>query len=118
MKNKLCHLTLVLSGLLLVNKVYSQNAQVPAAPTAPTGIEIVAQLEKQKNNLKFNEKDLTGFLLFYFKDQNQSAYMAISSDGYTFTDVKGGNPIFIGSELAEQKGENDGLFYHSLQYRN
>ena len=67
----------------------------------------MTQLEKPKNNLKFNEKDLAGYLLVYFKDQNQSAYMAISSDGYTFTDVNGGNPVFIGSQLAEQKGVRD-----------
>ena len=29
--------------------------------------------------------------------------MAISADGYTFTDINKGQPIFIGSELAEQK---------------
>jgi len=104
MKNKFCHLTLVLLGLLLVNQVYPQNAQ---APTAPTGIEIVTKLEKPKSKTKFNEKDLAGYLLVYFKDQNQSAYMAISSDGYTFTDINGGNPVFIGSELAEQKGVRD-----------
>jgi len=104
MKNKFCYLTLVLSGLLLVDNAFPQNSQVP---TAPTGIEIVAQLEEPKNNLKFNEKDLAGYLLVYFKDLNQSAYMAISSDGYTFTDVNGGNPVFIGSQLAEQKGVRD-----------
>lgn len=107
MKNKFYHITLVLSGLLLVNQVYPQNAQVTTTPTAPTGIEIVAQLEKPKNNPGFNEKNLAGYLLVYFKDQNQSAYMAISSDGYTFTDVNGGNPVFIGSLLAEQKGVRD-----------
>src|SRR5664280_224775 len=107
MKNKFCHLTLVLLGLLLVNNVYSQNAPVPTAQAVPTGIEIVSQLEKPKNNQKFKEKDLAGYLLVYFKDQDQSAYMAISSDGYTFTDINRGNPVFIGSQLAEQKGVRD-----------
>ena len=56
---------------------------------------------------KFDEKDLAGYLFVYFKDQDQSAYMAISADGYTFTDINKGQPIFIGSELAEQKGVRD-----------
>lgn len=103
--NNICrHLTLVLLGFLLVKNAYSQDTPTV---TAPTGIQIVPQLDKPKNNQKFNEKDLGGYLLVYFKDQNQSAYMAISSDGYTFTDINNGNPIFIGSELAEQKGVRD-----------
>ena len=107
MKNRFYHLTLVLSGLLLVINAYTQNPQAQAAPEAPTGIEIVAKLEEPESNLKFDEKNLSGYLLVYFKDMNQSAYMAISNDGYTFTDINNGNPIFIGSHLAEQKGVRD-----------
>jgi hypothetical protein len=103
-KNKFCQLTLVLLGLLLANIVFSQNVQKPTAQVAPTGIEIVSKLEKPK---KIKEKELAGYLLVYFKDQDQSAYMAISSDGYTFTDINNGKPIFIGSQLAEQKGVRD-----------
>ena len=77
----------------------------PAAPQ--TGIILQAKVEKNSPSKKYNEKDLSGYLLVYFKDQNQSAYMAISTDGYTFTDINNGNPIFIGSELAEQKGVRD-----------
>jgi hypothetical protein len=76
-------------------------------PSPETGIVIVPKAEKPKKAKKFNEKDLAGYLLVYFKDQNQSAYMAISADGYTFTDINGGKPIFIGAELAEQKGVRD-----------
>lgn len=75
------------------------------SPNAPTGIKIVQKLDKPKK--KFSEKDLSGYLLVYFKDATQSAYMAISADGYTFTDINNGQPIFIGSELAEQKGVRD-----------
>jgi hypothetical protein len=75
--------------------------------TAPTGITIVPKAVKPEKAKKFNEKDLSGYLMVYFKDHNQSAYMAISKDGYTFTDINGANPIFIGSELAEQKGVRD-----------
>jgi hypothetical protein len=85
----------------------STRAQEPSASAATTGIEIVQKLEKPKNVAKFNEKDLAGYLLVYFKDKDQSAYIAISSDGYTFTDINGGQPVFIGSQLAEQKGVRD-----------
>lgn len=104
MKNKFCHLTLVVLGFFLIEKASSQNSQ---ESTAPTGIEIVSQLKQPKNKQLLNAKELAGYLLVYFKDQTQSAYMAISSDGYTFTDINGGNPIFIGSQLAEQKGVRD-----------
>ncbi|HEX5400000.1 MAG TPA: glycoside hydrolase family 43 protein, partial [Verrucomicrobiae bacterium] len=53
------------------------------------------------------EKDFAGYLLVYFKDQTQSAYMAISRDGYTFVDLNHGQPIFDGALLAEQKGVRD-----------
>ncbi len=91
-------------GFLVTNDGFSQANQAPAAPT---GIEIVPSLGKQFKNKKFNEKDYAGYLLVYFKDQNQSAYFAISRDGYTFTDINNGQPIFIGSQLAEQKGVRD-----------
>ena len=81
------------------------QAQQMRYPQDTTGITIVSKLKKP--NTKFKEKDLAGYLLVYFKDQNQSAYMAISSDGYTFTDINDGRPIFVGSLLAEQKGVRD-----------
>ncbi|MEI6862731.1 MAG: glycoside hydrolase family 43 protein, partial [Verrucomicrobiota bacterium] len=53
------------------------------------------------------EKDMGGYLMVYFKDQTHSAYLAISRDGRTFADINGGQPVFIGSDLAEQKGVRD-----------
>ena len=84
----------------------------PATQTAPAsasdkGIVIVPSLEKPKKSKKVKEKDYAGYLLVYFKDQNQCAYMAVSTDGYTFTDINGGKPLFDGSKLAEQKGVRD-----------
>jgi predicted GH43/DUF377 family glycosyl hydrolase len=93
----------VLLGLLSVNTIFSQ-----AVGTATqTSIEIVTKLQKPKKVLRAKEKDYAGYLLVYFKDQNQSAYLAISQDGYTFTDINNGQPLFIGSELAQQKGVRD-----------
>ncbi len=103
MKN--IYLLLLLSVLIALPVA---NVLAQEKTTSPeTGIVIVPKAEKPKKAKKFNEKDLAGYLLVYFKDQNQSAYMAISADGYTFTDINGGKPIFIGSELAEQKGVRD-----------
>ena len=53
------------------------------------------------------EKKLAAYLMVYFKDQTQSAYMAVSQDGYVFTDLNNGEPIFDGTKLAEQKGVKD-----------
>ena len=78
-----------------------------AAATRPTGIELVPSLKKPKGAHGLTEKDYGGYLLVYFKDQTQSAYLAISKDGYTFTDVNGGQPVFDGTLLAEQKGVRD-----------
>jgi len=82
-------------------------AQTLPAAMRPTGIVIVPTLEKPKNARKLEEKDMAGYLLVYFKDQTQSAYFAISRGGYTFTDVNGGQPVFEGTLLAEQKGVRD-----------
>jgi len=104
MKRNLIYILSVTLGIFV-----STNGFTQVSPTtiAPTGIEIVQKLEKPQKSSKFKEKNLSGYLLVYFKDQNQSAYMAISSDGYTFTDINSGQPVFIGSQLAEQKGVRD-----------
>jgi len=81
---------------------------VAAPAAAPNGgIVFVSELEKPQSARKLEEKDYAGCLLIYFKDQTQSAYMAISRDGYTFVDLNGGQPIFDGTLLAEQKGVRD-----------
>ena len=78
-----------------------------ASSNNSTGIEIVAEIEKPSNARKLEEADFSGYLLVYFKDQTQSAYMAISRDGYTFVDLNNGRPIFDGALLAEQRGVRD-----------
>ncbi len=104
MRMKYQQLIMAVVGMFWIETACPQSNQVPATTT---GIEIVTRLDKPKKAPGFKEKDLAGYLLVYFKDQDQSAYMAISSDGYTFTDVNGGKPVFIGSQLAEQKGVRD-----------
>lgn len=101
----------LLFSILFVAFGWSAIAQ-PATQTAPANasdksIVIVPSLEKPKKAKQVKEKDYAGYLLVYFKDQNQCAYMAVSADGYTFTDINGGKPLFDGSKLAEQKGVRD-----------
>ena len=81
-----------------------------AAPNAAShagGMVLVSTLEKPQNPRKLDEKDMAGYLFVYFKDQTHSAYFAISRDGYHFTDINGGQPVFLGADLAEQKGVRD-----------
>ena len=68
------------------------------------------------------EKDMKAYLMVYFKDATHSLYMALSKDGYTFTDVNNGEPIIAGDTISEQKGIRDphifrapnGMFYMAL----
>jgi hypothetical protein len=53
------------------------------------------------------EKDSAAYLLVYFLDSDHSLHFALSSDGYTFTDVNNGQPVMKGEEIAEQKGIRD-----------
>ncbi len=62
-----------------------------------------------KNKLKPlpSEKEMAAYLFVYFKDESHGIYMALSADGYTFTDVNNGKPIIAGDTIAEQKGIRD-----------
>lgn len=85
-------------------------AQTPVdtpVPHRPPGTVIVSALEKPAGAGPRSEKDMGGYLMVYFKDETHSAYFAVSRDGYTFTDVNGGDPVFDGATLAEQKGVRD-----------
>jgi hypothetical protein len=109
----ICFVTLALRAAEPATNAPTAAAVAPnvtpsaAATNRPTGIEIVAQLEKPKSTRRLEEKDFGGYLLVYFKDQTQSGYMAVSRDGYTFVDLNSGQPIFDGRLLAEQKGVRD-----------
>lgn len=103
MKHYYLFLLIGLMSITVTSTGFSQDTTAAPKPS----IKIVPKLEKPAKQKKFNEKNLSGYLLVYFKDKDQSAYMAISADGYTFTDINSGNPVFIGSELAEQKGVRD-----------
>lgn len=68
------------------------------------------------------EKNMGAYLMVYFKDNTHDLYMALSKDGYSFTDVNNAKPIIAGDTIAEQKGIRDpyiyrapnGIFYMAL----
>lgn len=62
---------------------------------------------KSGDPLLANEDKMGAYLLVYFKDNTHSLYFALSSDGYTFTDVNNGKPVMAGESLASQKGVRD-----------
>ena len=54
-----------------------------------------------------NKEDLSAYLMVYFKDDDHSLHMALSKDGYTFTDINNGKAIVAGDTIASQKGIRD-----------
>lgn len=93
-------------GILLILSAFAQSASSQTDTSKSVGgISYVQKVEKPKT--KFSEKDYGGYVFVYFKDQTHSAYMAVSRDGYTFTDLNNGKPIFMGTDIAEQKGVRD-----------
>ncbi len=76
------------------------------ASAAPKTLELVDKLAGRVAAVPA-EKAQTAYLFVYFKDETHAVYFATSTDGYTFTDVNGGEPIFTGAQLADQKGVRD-----------
>ncbi|TCU49285.1 hypothetical protein EDF58_1305 [Novosphingobium sp. PhB57] len=85
-------------------------------------LQIVQGLADQKASPVPSASALTAYLLVYFKDETHSLHIAVSRDGYSFTDVNGGKPVLDGRDIAEQKGIRDphimrgpdGAFYLSM----
>ena len=113
---------LIVIGGILIATGAEPGPQAPPASRWNNGVIIVPSLEKPSGAHAPAESELAGYLMVYFKDLPQSAFMAISRDGYTFTDVNGGEPVFDGALLAEQKGvrdphiarDPDGAFYLAM----
>ena len=61
--------------------------------------------------LQNSEKKMSAYLLVYFKDATHGLYMALSPDGYTFTDINSGEPVIAGDTIALQKGIRDPHIY-------
>jgi predicted GH43/DUF377 family glycosyl hydrolase len=80
---------------------------VPQQAGTPKQLELVQKIAPLSGAASPGDKDLSAYLLVYFKDESHSIYFATSTDGYTFTDVNGANPVFLGKDLGEQKGVRD-----------
>jgi len=71
---------------------------------------------------KQNKDDLSAYLMVYFKDNDHSLHMALSTDGKTFNDINKGKAVIAGDTIAEQKGIRDphiykgpdGIFYLAM----
>ena len=70
-------------------------------------------IHAQKKAKVPQEKDMSAYLMVYFKDDSHGLYFALSKDGYSFTDVNNGKPIIAGDTIAEQKGIRDPYIYRS-----
>ncbi len=53
------------------------------------------------------------YLMVYFKDDDHSLHMALSADGYSFTDINQGKAVIDGKKVAEQQGIRDPHIYRS-----
>jgi len=57
------------------------------------------------------EEEMAAYLLVYFKDNTHSLHMALSNDGYSFTDINDGQPVIGGDTIAIQQGIRDPHIY-------
>jgi hypothetical protein len=96
-----------------------------AADTQPAPqklLQLIDHLDPATPPKPADEKDLTNYLLVYFKDETHSLYFATSPDSYSFTDVNNARPVLLGKDVAVQKGIRDphitrgpdGAFYMAL----
>jgi len=113
--------------IALATMALGLGSMAPAAPpsssqatdAAPRQLAIVATIPAAKAGVK---EAPSAYLLAYFKDETHSLYFATSADGYSFTDVNGGEPVLRGRVIADQQGIRDphimrgpdGAFYLSM----
>ncbi len=62
---------------------------------------------QKQSSKSFTEDEMKAYLLVYFKDCDHSLHMALSADGYSFTDINNGNAVIAGDTIARQKGIRD-----------
>lgn len=117
MKSPLNIVALAMGALLAV----SAGAASDAKPGARQ-VQIVKAISPGPGAKAPAEQELAAYLLVYFKDETHSIYFATSTDGYSFTDINGAEPILLGKDISEQKGVRDphimrgpdGAFYLSM----
>lgn len=119
----LCLRSLLVPTLLAASTLMPTLAQEPPLDVAnPDKLLCIVDKLQPSTAHSPTEAEQTAYLLVYFKDETHDIYFATSADGYSFTDVNGGRPIFLGRVLAEQKGVRDphvmrgpdGAFYMAM----
>ncbi len=113
---------LVAAGLTALCVAAVPGIAQPGGAGSEKQLEIVPSLAAGKALPVPSDRTLTAYLLVYFRDETHSLHIAVSRDGYTFTDVNGGNAVLKGRDIAEQKGIRDphivrgpdGAFYLSM----
>lgn len=73
--------------------------------TVTRHLEIVAKASLPKPPAPRDAR--TAYLMTFFTDEDHSLHFATSRDGYSFTDVNGGQAVLRGRDVAEQKGIRD-----------
>ncbi|TRZ42215.1 glycoside hydrolase family 43 protein [Robertkochia solimangrovi] len=61
----------------------------------------------QNKSTDTQNETMEAYLMTYFKDDDHSLHMALSTDGYTFADINDGKPVVAGDTIASQKGIRD-----------
>ncbi len=97
-------------------------AQAQAENAAPRQLVIVPTIAAPPAPKADKAEARSAYLLAYFKDETHSLHFATSADGYSFTDVNGGEPVLRGRAVADQQGIRDphimrgpdGAFYMSM----
>jgi len=94
-------------GAAATAMLFPTRVAPPAEAVAVRRLAIVDALTGQPAVRAAPERARSSYLMVYFKDETHSLYFATSPDGYTFTDVNGGEPVLSGRAVAEQKGVRD-----------
>lgn len=83
--------------------IRAQEAPAPAA----RHLRIVERASALPKAPATGKAPKSAYLMSYFTDEDHSLHFAVSRDGYSFTDVNGGQPVLSGRDIATQKGVRD-----------
>lgn len=113
---------LIATGLAALGALSTSGAAQSGGDRPEKQLELVQSLAGRKASPVPADTALTAYLLVYFRDETHSLHIAVSRDGYAFTDVNDGKPVLEGRNISEQKGIRDphivrgpnGAFYLSM----
>jgi predicted GH43/DUF377 family glycosyl hydrolase len=113
---------LIATGLAAFGALSTSGVAQTSPASQEKQLEIVQSLAGRKAMPVPSDSALTAYLLVYFRDESHSLHIAVSRDGYAFTDVNDGKPVLEGRGISEQKGIRDphvvrgpdGAFYLSM----